>query len=412
MYRVEHVGWWVVVVSNAGVLRAHMAELAALTEQADTLIEQVLSIARETDTSDRDAAAVLLEAAEAVGRCEQARYGQLIQLLAQADRVKATRGGLAPWASTRLNVSNGKARGIAEAARRIGDIPQLADALSSGNVGADTVHALSRAAKTLKHSDGDTTTALTEVLTVSLNDGVSSATKRVRELEHTLDPGNAQQVLTQQRAKSYARISQAESGMCRIEALLDPVRAVTLRTALDAEVSHTLRTRQLDQTETVPADVHSTEQLNAQALVRLAQVYLAADAKTRGAGFTMPVGFITPIDADGLAESVYGDLVPVTVLPAPGEAGTLMVECDRQGQPIRMNGANIDSDPTARLASPVQRVALGIRDRRCTYPGCSRPPTWSPHAHHVVPFSKGGATVMRNLALLCSEHHTLTHRER
>jgi predicted restriction endonuclease len=83
---------------------------------------------------------------------------------------------------------------------------------------------------------------------------------------------------------------------------------------------------------------------------------------------------------------------------------------DEDGEPVALDGVKIDTAPAARLASRAQRTALAYRDRRCTHPGCSRPTTWSLNAHHVVPFSNGGPTVMKNLTLLCSEHHTLAHR--
>jgi hypothetical protein len=55
---------------------------------------------------------------------------------------------------------------------------------------------------------------------------------------------------------------------------------------------------------------------------------------------------------------------------------------------------------------------LAWRDKHCTYPGCDRPPTWGLHAHHKKPYKLDGPTIMRNLALLCAEHHTLIHHPR
>jgi hypothetical protein len=52
---------------------------------------------------------------------------------------------------------------------------------------------------------------------------------------------------------------------------------------------------------------------------------------------------------------------------------------------VLLDGEEIDRDPGARLASVAQRTALAFR--------------------------KGGATVVKNMFLLCSEHHTLTHHE-
>ena len=388
-----------------------LQSLAELDARRDQVIAAALETARELDATDRQGAAELLEIAEAVGRSEQAAHGQLLQLLAQADRIKAARGGVKAWVATHLDVTDGRARGIAQDARRIGAIPELAETLSSGKIGTGTVSVLSRTARAVANTDLDTTQALTASLEVAQSEGIAAAKNRVRELEHTLDPGSSQELITRQRARSFFRVVELEDGFCRFEVLLDAVRAAVLRNAVDQQSAEWIRRAQFDGERPVPEDVRSTEQINAQALVRIAEVFLTAPAEVRGASFSPSMLFFAPVSGGGgLAETVYGDLVPRDGLPGPGDAGTHLLECDEDGLPVRLDGVEIDTDPGARLASPRQRLALGWRDRHCTYPGCSRPATWSPHAHHVRPFSQGGATTMRNLAFLCSEHHSLTHQ--
>ncbi|GAB3298229.1 DUF222 domain-containing protein [Epidermidibacterium keratini] len=63
---------------------------------------------------------------------------------------------------------------------------------------------------------------------------------------------------------------------------------------------------------------------------------------------------------------------------------------------------------TRRLVSPAQRRALMVRDRGCCqFPGCTRRRRL--HAHHRIAWSRGGATDLDNLILLCQHHHTLVH---
>src|ERR1700683_1693697 len=114
--------------TNAEVLRRELDELVALSAAADRVIARILAEAPEVDV---DGAAVLWEVAEVIGRCEQARHGQLVQVLARADGAGTRKGVLKPWIATHLDVSDSKARGIAEAARRIGRVPELAEPLSS-----------------------------------------------------------------------------------------------------------------------------------------------------------------------------------------------------------------------------------------------------------------------------------------
>ena len=194
--------------------------------------------------------------------------------------------------------------------------------------------------------------------------------------------------------------------MCRFDVLLDPIRATTVRAALDQTVADWIRRRQFDGVDVVPVDVRSTEQLCAQAVTRLAEVFLDASPEQRGALFSTEVLYTAPLGTGELATSVYGVLVPRTAIPAR----RVHLLQTQDGEPVLLDGEEIDRDPGARLASRAQRVALAFRDRHCTYPGCSRPPTWSLHAHHEVPYRDGGGTVVKNLSLLCSEHHTAVHQ--
>lgn len=68
----------------------------------------------------------------------------------------------------------------------------------------------------------------------------------------------------------------------------------------------------------------------------------------------------------------------------------------------------LDLGQAVRLASPAQRRALEVRDRGCVFAGCNRPASWC-DAHHVLWFSRGGATALNNMVLLCPAHHALIH---
>lgn len=64
-----------------------------------------------------------------------------------------------------------------------------------------------------------------------------------------------------------------------------------------------------------------------------------------------------------------------------------------------------------RFATRDQRAALAVRDRHCRFPGCRVDPSRC-RAHHVREWSKGGATCLSNLVLLCQRHHALVHELR
>lgn len=64
-----------------------------------------------------------------------------------------------------------------------------------------------------------------------------------------------------------------------------------------------------------------------------------------------------------------------------------------------------------RLFTRSQRRHLWVRDRCCTFPGCTAPAAWT-EAHHVRHWVDGGATDVWNAALLCRRHHGVVHRRR
>jgi hypothetical protein len=71
---------------------------------------------------------------------------------------------------------------------------------------------------------------------------------------------------------------------------------------------------------------------------------------------------------------------------------------------LTTSGGILDYGTTRRLATPPMRRALAARDRGCTFPGCTTPPSWC-QTHHVIPWRAGGATTLDNLTLVCGHHH-------
>lgn len=364
---------------TAARISDRIASLERALQAAEGEIKALLALSLEVEAGDRGGAAELLRVAEVIGRDGQAREGQLLQILAQADRVKAHRGGLAPWISGHLDATDGSARGLARSAREIGRLPELAEPLTSGRIGSATIRTLTRSARAAKAARTDVTEALTATLETATEHGVAQARRQVRVLEETLEPGRGEKLLEAQRRRSFLRLSECESGMTRLEALLDPEAATTVRAAVDQSVSAALRERQFDR-HPVPEHLTTVEQLQARALTRFAEVFLTATPAQREAAFTAQVLYHAPLDPAqdaGLAETCYGQLVPRKIVAPPTHPAAHLLQ-HAAGQPVLLDGQPLDRAPAARLASPAQRTALAWRDRTCTYPGCHRPPTWEP----------------------------------
>lgn len=114
----------------------------------------------------------------------------------------------------------------------------------------------------------------------------------------------------------------------------------------------------------------------------------------------------------GLAE-LLGDLAGVghslnDVTLSPGQVRKMA--CEAEIIPVVLGGDSqvLDLGRAVRLATPAQVKALYLRDQGCTFPGCSVPAQWT-IAHHHPWFSRGGATDLDKLALLCEPHHKHVH---
>ncbi|MQW76753.1 DUF222 domain-containing protein [Nocardioides sp. dk4132] len=83
------------------------------------------------------------------------------------------------------------------------------------------------------------------------------------------------------------------------------------------------------------------------------------------------------------------------------EAGIVPAVLDGQGRPL-------DVGRKRRLHTKAHRVALALRDGGCTAEGCDWPPGLC-HAHHDLPWSRGGTTSVVNGRLLCPRHHARAH---
>jgi len=398
-------------------MREGLERLAAAAREAIGLLD---------DASGQDTD--FLGAVRRVEVAERIAHGVKLRLLAEADRRKAARAGIGAWLSAELGYGSSRARGLAQEARRIGGMPELAGKLTTGELNQDQTRVVERAVKAAHGSGIDAGAAVADTLTVIECEGVARAKARVRVLEETLAPGTVRDLAARQRARSFLRVGETSDGMVRIDALLDAGRGAVVRSVLDQMVAGGLHARQYDKVEKLPEDVVSVEQMGAQALTRLAEIYLNASPARRGEPHRPRTLFITRAPGsvrnsaaddtvpglteipDGCAMTVYGQLVPAEGLPSMRDSAASLLTVDPiSGESITLDGRALDTDPDARLASADQRTALAFRDRECSEPGCSRPVTWSLHAHHETAYREGGATVMRNLVLLCSEHHVLRH---
>lgn len=423
--------------------------IAGLIDAIRQEVSAELGTESASDLQSGSGEAGLVSMARAVDRMERVAHGLLLQVLGRMDQHRVVPGGVGPWLTSQLGYSPGRGRNVASDARRLGTVPDMEQMLSSGQLPVGAPRMLARAVHATRGTSQDPGQAVTDTLTALEDGGVQQAEAQVRALEHAVEPGRPETLRARQRARSFARLHEVGDGMVRLEALLDAERATLVRSGMDILTSSWLRERQYDHTNPLPDDIQNVEQMNAEALTRFAAAFLNASEAQRAKPYLPGVLYLAPSPELAVVQDPAAEADPA-LGPAPAPAPTSAVSAPRHttlartpipancvqtpqghwisassirrrsvavrlavtasGDPVTLNGMPLSTDPTARLASPAQRAVLYWRDRHCTHPGCTRPVTWSLHAHHVISYAAGGPTIINNLTYLCPEHHILVHQ--
>lgn len=113
-------------------------------------------------------------------------------------------------------------------------------------------------------------------------------------------------------------------------------------------------------------------------------------------------------DLEGMVLDQPGVTLDGSVL-SPTVVRKLACEADLVPMILGKDGVLLETVQPSRCATERQLLSLYRRDGHCTFPGCTVPPQWCA-AHHVTWWSRGGRTVLLNLALLCGRHHTIVHQ--
>lgn len=149
-------------------------------------------------------------------------------------------------------------------------------------------------------------------------------------------------------------------------------------------------------------------------------VHASAEVVTR-AGATLPPSGVPALSSDGVPAGTPDDETPPPLPPADTTCriedfgGITSATAERLTCEALISGTIKDADGdvlmlgrSKRLVSRRQRLALSARDVCCQFPGCRARRRCE--AHHIRPWSQGGATDMDNLILLCRSHHTAVHK--
>ncbi len=214
------------------------------------------------------------------------------------------------------------------------------------------------------------------------------------------------------RLAAAARLSSPfiESGdLTEYQLLMTPAQAAALEAAIGPLSAPS------PNPETGERDLRPSGQRRVEALAQVCLRSSAGDADDTAAVAGSPAVLHVSVELSDLeartgAGEVLGSTADGTLI-APDDLRR--IACDAALVPYVLGTAGevLDVGRAARLFTRAQRRLLWQRDRGCTYPGCTAPPSWA-RAHHVRHWADGGRSEPLNAALLCQRHHTVVHRRR
>lgn len=283
----------------------------------------------------------------------------------------------------RLGISEWKARRWVAAARRLPELPAVADALEHGLLSLDKVVELTRFATPAEQA---------RLIRWAQHVSVWAIRRRGDLLERT-------SVKEDRRVDRERRLEwwfQAEERRFGLFALLPAAEGAVVASAIERMAERVPAMPEAD-----PEDPPSAEARRADALVAIAHASLAADRRPEPATVVLHTRLEPGPGPTPGAELERGPVLhPETARRLSCDARVQLVVEDGDGNAVRVS-------PLRRFPPEWMVRQLRYRDRGCVFPGCGT--TAFTVAHHLRHWSRGGPTTLDNLALLCSFHHRLVH---
>ena len=300
---------------------------------------------------------------------------------------------LTAWLRWKCKLSGGAAMERVEVARQLEKLPETQAAFANGEVGFQHVAVLAHTAEhvgvaAVRKEEG-------RLLQAALTMDPGQFTTVAKNFEHRVDAAGALAEANHAYQRRYFHMGEPQDGLMRLDGMLDAEGGATLRTALQAFM------------KPVKDDPRSYGQRNADALVELGRQ--GTGSKRDGAGPRPQLIIRASLDTlAGIKGAPAGELEGGGTVPAET---VQRIACDSAVSRITGQGElEHELSHASRTLPASTRRALEARDRHCVFPGCTRPLSWC-DGHHLVWWTRGGATALPNLAMLCRPHHRMVHEE-
>jgi hypothetical protein len=299
---------------------------------------------------------------------------------------------LTAWLRQFAGMSSRQAHGCAKVAKRLHRLPctraaWIEGSLSGGQVQAVVANVAERHVELFAEHEGAMVPALSELDVADTATAMREWAARADALDEGDEPASPERAL---------HLSRTLDGRRELSGSFDPEGGDVVATAL--------RLSETDDVEGEPA--RSPSRRRADALVDVCRWFLDHQHHRPGGRHRPHVNVI--VDLEALESRGQGRLADGSLLDA---TTTQRLACDAGLHRVVTAGRStiLDYGTTTRTVPPPLFAALVVRDGRCRFGACDRPPQWC-EAHHVVPVAEAGPTCMDNLVLACSRHHHVWHR--
>ena len=279
-----------------------------------------------------------------------------------------------------FGMSNAEARKAEEVADIVGRVPGAGDALADGEVSGEHLRYL----KPITDND-----EAAELLPLASSQSPDDFGRTVAK--HLIDRDAKGVRARQQRARSV-KFFKADNGCVGMRVILPTLEGEQVKATLNAACDAAWRAAHPERAETLGA--HDDDEPREQ---RLADALVAVMNGTATGGSTRTAMVVT-MQAESLACKILG------AGPIPTQDALNIVDdprTDIYAAILGTDGAIMKFGRSRRFASPLQKLALALRDGGfCTKAGCEAP--WNRcDADHIIEWDSGGLTDIDNLRHLC-----------
>lgn len=336
--------------------------------------------------------------AELAARLHAATY-QLLVMLREFDAQAGWNTGFlscAHWLHWRTGIDLGACREKVRVARALEALPLASASMEAGQLSYAKVRALTRVATPANER---------KLVDVALA-GTAAHVERVVRGWRRVDAAEERSQADTRHLRRTLTTWVDDDGMVVIRGRLSPEVGALVQRALDAAADELFKShRGAARGQDLAEDV-TYAQRRADALGRIAEAALSADADERhpAGPRCQVVVHIDHGETGGVLETGSG---PVRISAETSQR----LACDASVVEMRhdLAGTTLDVGRRTRTVPSSIRRALEARDGTCRFPGCT---SRRCDAHHVQHWVDGGVTSLHNLVMLCRRHHRAVHEGR